>query len=71
MEAEHLLGELRGHLGLERLSGVRIIRRYDVEGVDQEAYEGRPHHRLLRAPGGRDLGRGAARPGRGPQAAGG
>ena len=39
VEAEHLLGELRGTLGLERLSGVRIICRYDVEGVDQEAYE--------------------------------
>ena len=39
VEAGHLLGELKGTLGLEGLTGVRVIRRYDVEGVEQGAYE--------------------------------
>ena len=39
VEAGHLLGELKGTLGLSGLTGVRIIRRYDVEGVEQGAYE--------------------------------
>ena len=38
VEASHLLAELKGTLGLKGLSGVRVIRRYDVEGVDQGAY---------------------------------
>ena len=39
VEAGHLLGELKGTLGLEGLTGLRVIRRYDVEGVEQGAYE--------------------------------
>ncbi|MCI7474093.1 MAG: phosphoribosylformylglycinamidine synthase [Clostridiales bacterium] len=39
VEAGHLLGELKGTLGLSGLAGVRVIRRYDVEGVEQAAYE--------------------------------
>ena len=39
VEAGHLLGELKGTLGLSGLTGVRVIRRYDVEGVEQGTYE--------------------------------
>ena len=39
VEAGHLLGELKGTLGLSGLTGVRVIRRYDVEGVELSAYE--------------------------------
>ncbi|WP_297214318.1 hypothetical protein, partial [uncultured Flavonifractor sp.] len=38
VEAGHLLAELKGTLGLSGLAGVRVIRRYDVEGVEPEAY---------------------------------
>ena len=38
VEAGHLLNELRGALGLTGLTGVRVIRRYDVEGVDGAVY---------------------------------
>ena len=37
VEAGHLLSELTGTLGVTGLAGVRVIRRYDVEGVEQEA----------------------------------
>ena len=39
VEAQHLLGELRGPLGLTGLTGVRLLRRYDVEGVSRAVYE--------------------------------
>ena len=39
VEAGHLLAELKGTLGLRGLTGVRVLRRYDVEGVDQGTYE--------------------------------
>ena len=39
VEAGHLLAELKGTLGLKGLTGVRVLRRYDVEGVDQGTYE--------------------------------
>ena len=39
VEAGHLLGELKGPLGVDTLTGVRVIRRYDVEGVEQTVYE--------------------------------
>lgn len=39
VEAGHLLGELKGPLGVDTLTGVRVIRRYDVEGVEQKVYE--------------------------------
>ena len=35
VEAGHLLAELKGTLGLKGLTGVRGLRRSDVEGVDQ------------------------------------
>jgi len=38
VEAGHLLAELRGALGLTQLTGARVIRRYDVEGVSEETY---------------------------------
>ena len=39
VEAAGLLGELKGPLGLERLTGVRVLNRYDVEGVDRPVYD--------------------------------
>ena len=43
-EAGNLLGDLRGFLGIENLEGVRILNRYDVEGIEPAVYEiGRAH----------------------------
>ena len=39
VEAEGLFHELRHTLGLTGLTGVRVLRRYDVEGVDQGVYQ--------------------------------
>ena len=39
VEARRLRDELRGELGLEGLTNVRILHRYDVEGVDATTYE--------------------------------
>ena len=39
VEAGHLLGELKGPLGVDTLTGVRVIRRYDVEGVERSVYD--------------------------------
>ena len=36
-EAEHLLGDLREQLRLPTLGGLRILQRYDVEGVSEDA----------------------------------
>ena len=38
VEAGKLFAELRHTLGLESLTGVRVVLRYDVEGVDDGAY---------------------------------
>ena len=38
VEAEGLFHELRHTLGLTGLTGVRVLRRYDVEGVDEAVY---------------------------------
>ena len=38
-EAGNLLGDLRGFLGIESLEGVRVLNRYDVEGIDPAVYE--------------------------------
>ena len=38
VEAEGLFHELRHTLGLTGLTGVRVLRRYDVEGVDETVY---------------------------------
>ncbi|MBD5161285.1 MAG: phosphoribosylformylglycinamidine synthase [Oscillibacter sp.] len=42
-EAGNLLGDLRGFLGVESLEGVRILNRYDVEGIDPAVYEKAKH----------------------------
>lgn len=42
-EAGSLLGDLRGFLGIENLEGIRILNRYDVEGVDPAVYERAKH----------------------------
>jgi len=39
VEAQGLLGELRGLLMLGQIQGVRILNRYDVEGVNRELFE--------------------------------
>ena len=39
VEAGHLMGELKGPLGVDSLTGVRVIRRYDVEGVERSVYD--------------------------------
>ena len=37
-EANNLLNDLRGFLGIASLEGVRILNRYDVENIDPEVY---------------------------------
>ena len=39
VEASGLLNELRTSLGLTGLKGVRVLHRYDVEGVDEATYQ--------------------------------
>lgn len=39
IEAQQLLTELRDILGIERLENLRIINRYDVEGISEELFE--------------------------------
>ena len=39
VEAQQLCGELRTILGIEALEGVRIVNRYDVEGISQELFD--------------------------------
>ena len=38
-EAKGLLSEARNLLGIKALEDVRIINRYDVEGIDKELFE--------------------------------
>ena len=38
-EAQSLLGDLRSFLGIEALTGLRILNRYDVEGLDEAVFE--------------------------------
>ena len=38
VEAGALLEELRGLLNLDGLTGLRILNRYDVEGVDEALF---------------------------------
>ena len=38
-EAGNLLGDLKGFLGVEALKGLRILNRYDVEGLSREVYD--------------------------------
>ena len=42
-EAGSLLNDLRGFLGMESLEGIRILNRYDVEGLAPEVYEKAKH----------------------------
>ena len=42
-EAGNLLSDLRGFLGIGSLEGVRILNRYDVEGIDPAVYEKAKH----------------------------
>ncbi|MCL2817842.1 MAG: phosphoribosylformylglycinamidine synthase, partial [Clostridiales bacterium] len=39
IEARRLRHTLKNDLDLPRLHGLRIVHRYDVEGIDREAYE--------------------------------
>lgn len=39
IEARHLLADLRSHLGLKGLSSVRVVNRYDVAGLEDQAYQ--------------------------------
>ncbi len=39
VEAQQLFAELRDILGVDGLEGVRVIRRYDVEGISDELFE--------------------------------
>ena len=39
VEANGLLGDLKQNLHLEELENVRVINRYDIEGIDEAAYE--------------------------------
>ena len=38
-EADSLLADLRGFLGISSLEGVRVLNRYDVENIDPKVYE--------------------------------
>ena len=38
VEAKQLLAELRDTLGIEALTTLRVINRYDVEGIDEELF---------------------------------
>ena len=42
-EAGNLLSDLRGFLGIKSLEGIRILNRYDVEGIDPAVYEKAKH----------------------------
>lgn len=39
IEASHLADELRSILGVRELERLRVINRYDVEGVERELFE--------------------------------
>ena len=39
IEARGVYSELKGYLGIKGLTGVRILNRYDVEGIDRETFE--------------------------------
>ena len=38
-EARHLLAELRDVMGIAGLEGVRVLNRYDAEGMSRELFE--------------------------------
>ncbi|MBQ7875918.1 MAG: phosphoribosylformylglycinamidine synthase [Clostridia bacterium] len=39
VEARGLLSDLRENLGMDNLTGVRIVNRYDIEGITEEEYK--------------------------------
>ncbi len=39
VEAQQLTNELRTILGIRTLKGVRLVNRYDVEGIDEQLFE--------------------------------
>ena len=39
VEAQHLFNDIKENLGINRLEGVRILNRYDVEGISEGDYE--------------------------------
>ena len=39
VEAQHLLADLRENLGMKVLTNLRIVNRYDIQGIDEEAYQ--------------------------------
>ena len=38
-EAKALMSEIKTFLGIEKLEGLRIINRYDVEGIEEELFK--------------------------------
>ena len=56
VEAEGLKNELVSLLGIQSLNGVRLLNRYDVEGIDEELCSDQcAHHCVQRAAGGQHL----------------
>ena len=55
VEAAGVLASLRNDLGLSKLRHVRLLNRYDVEGISREVFDSGAGYRLLRAPGGYGL----------------
>ena len=53
VEAKQLLWEIRHILQIKTVTGLRLLNRYDVEGVDDELYQ--KCLRFLRAAGGCDV----------------
>ena len=39
VEARHILADLRENLGMTQIKGLRLLNRYDVEGLSQEEFE--------------------------------
>ena len=39
IEAQHMLSDLKGNLGISGLEEVRILNRYDVSGLSQEQFQ--------------------------------
>lgn len=43
VEAQHLFNDIKENLGVEGLLSLRIVNRYDIEGLSQEQYESAKH----------------------------
>ena len=55
LEAQGLLNELRTILGVSALTGLRLVNRYDVEGIADGVFQKAKTHRFPHAPGGPPL----------------